>query len=186
MRLFVAFDVDTETRRQLALARGAIQAIVDQARVPPRITWVKDEAAHVTVRFIGETPEERLRTIQTALESIRINPFDVTWETIGVFGGTRHPRAIWVAPTRGTEPLTSVAAEIAALLDPLIGAAEARPFKPHLTVGRIRESGRGVNWPGALEAARFNATVTHIDHVMLYESRLSPKGPTYTAISSYG
>ena len=186
MRLFVAVDIDDGTRAQLEAARSAIQAVVNEAPRPARVTWVKSGIAHVTMRFIGETPEHVLRIIQEALASVTILPFDVTWQAVGTSGGMRHPRVIWLAPTSGLDAFTQLAAHVNAQLDPVIGPGDARPFRPHLTLGRVREAGRGVEWTRALAGARLTPTVTRVDHVTLYQSRLSPHGPTYTALSTHG
>ena len=186
MRLFIAIDIDDATRAQLGAARDAIQAVVDEARTPARVTWVKPEVAHVTVRFIGETPDHTLQAIQDALGTVTVAPVDVRWERIGTFGGMRHPRVIWVAPANETPALTHLAEQINAELDPIVGPGEARPFKPHVTLGRVKDPGRGVDWERALAAVQFTPTVTRVDHVTLYQSRLSPKGPTYTALSTHG
>jgi 2'-5' RNA ligase len=186
VRLFVAVDIDAATRAQLAPAREAIRRAIEKARMPARVTWVKDDAAHVTVRFIGETVDDRRQQIETALAAIRITPFDVRWETLGTFGGMRHPRVIWIAPTSGAEELRTVAKRVNDALDPVLGPGDARPFKPHLTLGRVREPGQGVDWSSALRAAPIVPTVSRVHHVTLYQSRLSPKGPTYTALSTHG
>jgi RNA 2',3'-cyclic 3'-phosphodiesterase len=187
MRLFIAADIDDATRAQLALARDAIQKVLAEARVPPRLTWVKDDNAHVTLRFIGEAPEQTASTIQETLAaSLHIEPFDVRWEKLGTFGGSRNPRVIWIAPTSGLEPFTKLAEQVNAQLAPVIGPGESRPFKPHLTLARVKEPGKGVDWERALAAFRFTPTIVRIDHVTLYQSRLSPKGPTYTALSTHG
>lgn len=186
MRLFVAIDVDAGTRAQFAPAREAIEGVVGEARVPPRITWVKGDAAHVTVRFIGEVPEQQGRAIADALAAVRFAAFDVIWERVGTFGGARHPRVIWIAPTGGDEAFAALAHQVNAVLDPLLGPGESRPFTPHLTLGRVRDAGRGVDWARAIAAVRMSPSVTRVDHVTLYHSRLSPKGPTYTALSIHG
>jgi 2'-5' RNA ligase len=186
MRLFVAIDPDERTRAQLADAHAAIQAIVEQSPTPPRITWVMPAVAHVTLRFIGEVPDTVRPSIQRALERIRIAPFALRWETIGTFGGLHHPRVIWIGPTAGTEMLQALAEQVNTELDPVLGAGESRTFRPHLTFGRVREPGRRVNWAKALAAAQWTPTVSRIDRIVLYQSRLSPKGPTYTALSAHG
>ena len=154
--------------------------------MPPRITWVAPGAAHVTLRFLGHVPDDMLSTIQGALTAIRVAPFEVRWETVGTFGGLRNPRVIWVAPTLGTDQLKSLAEQVNTQLDPVVGPGESRPFKPHLTFGRVREAGRRVDWAQALAAVRWTPTVSLVDRIVLYESRLSPKGPTYTALSAHG
>jgi 2'-5' RNA ligase len=186
IRLFLAIVPDDETRAQLATARAAIEEVVAHSRIPPRITWVAPAAAHVTLRFLGNVVEDLLPAIQKALTAVRVTSFEVRWETIGTFGGRRHPRVIWVAPTVGGEALTALAEQVNGQLDPVAGPGESRPFKPHLTLGRVRETGRRVDWGQAVAAVRWTPTVTRVDRVVLYESRLSPKGPTYTALSTHG
>ena len=186
MRLFVAVDIDDDTRAQLVAARRSIESVIAQARVPPRVTWVNPELAHVTLRFIGETPETHLAAIQDALGSLAIDPFDVVWDAVGAFGGVHRPRVLWVAPATAVEPFRRLATRVSAILDPLIGPGEAREFKPHITLGRVRDAGRGADWRAALAAVALTPSVTRVDQVTLYESRLSPKGPTYTAVSRHG
>jgi 2'-5' RNA ligase len=183
VRLFVAIEISDETRATLGPARALIAQTVGGARVPPRVTWVKDAAAHVTLRFVGQVSEETATALCSALRSgFRCAPFDVRWETIGTFPGGRHPRAIWLGATSGAERLDELAALVNQRLDPILGPGELRPFKAHLTIGRVKESGKDVDWTGALAAAKPTPSVTRVDRVTLFQSRLSPKGPTYTAL----
>ena len=184
MRLFVAIDIDEQTRAQLAQARESIARIVSSGPQPPRITWVREEAAHVTLRFIGETPDAQVSAIQDALAPrFPLAPFEVEWHTLGTFPAGRHPRVVWVGPTRGAETLQHLAAEVNDRLRAVVGPPESRPFSPHVTLGRIKEPGRGADWRKSLETTEWRPTVTTVDHVTLYASRLSPKGATYTAVS---
>lgn len=198
MRLFVAVDIDDETRAQFAAAREAMRSVLEKARVPPRVTWVKDEAAHVTVRFIGETPEDRVRVISEALGAGFTAPaFDMRWERLGTFPALRHavegrerngrahgrsPSVIWLGPSNGSAPLARLAQAVNERLDPLIGAGESRAFKPHVTIGRVKDPGRGVDWAQALSARPWRPTTTRVDHVTLYASRTTPAGAVYTAL----
>jgi 2'-5' RNA ligase len=78
--------------------------------------------------------------------------------------------------------MAALAAHVNRQLDPLIGPGETRPFNAHITLGRVRDAGRQVPWAAALDAVKLRPTKTRVDHVTLYASRLSPKGPTYTAV----
>lgn len=186
VRLFLAVDIDPHTRARMTATRQAIERVIVSARVPPHLTWVNPAIAHVTVRFIGETRDDQIATIQSALSSLAVKPFRVVWQRVGAFGGTRNPRVLWLAPVEGAEAFADLAGEVNRRLDPIIGPGEQRPFKPHLTLARVRDSGRGVDWRAALEAVGTSPTVTEVDHVTLYRSHLSPQGPTYTALSSHG
>jgi 2'-5' RNA ligase len=170
----------------VSAARTTIATVVGRARVPPRVTWVKDVALHVTLRFIGETPESQVPAIQRALSRLTIAPVDVTWDTLGTLGGMRYPRVVWVASSHANEPLQKIAADVNDLLEPVAGPGDLRPFKAHVTLARVRDPGRDVDWKGALAAVEWRPSVTHVKTVVLYQSRLSPEGPTYTALSTHG
>jgi 2'-5' RNA ligase len=186
MRLFIAFDIDAATRAQLTSVREAIERVISAAASPPRVTWVKSEAAHVTLRFIGETPPQTLEAVQQALGGMAVEPFEVRWDAVGTFGGTRHPRVIWISPGSGIEQCRELVGRLDVALEALVGPGESRPFVPHLTLGRVRAPGRRVDWARALAAVRWEPTVTLVDQIVLYQSQLSPKGPTYTALSTRG
>lgn len=186
MRLFVAADISEETRAQIRAIREQLTAQFVEARDAPRVTWVKDEGAHVTLRFIGEVSDERAAAIQTVLLSdVVLEPFDVRWDRLGTFPGGRSPRVIWIGATSGGGGLAELARQVEDRLTPVVGPGETRPFKAHLTVGRVKEPGRFI-WPEALSRVTLEPTMTHVDHITLYRSRLSPKGPTYSSILRAG
>jgi 2'-5' RNA ligase len=183
MRLFVAADIDEETRAQVAPVREAIQHALDRAAVVPRVAWVKDEAAHVTLRFIGEVSDAIGESVQQALrEPLPRDAFEVQWDRVGTFPGGRNPRVVWVGCSRGGDDLEALAMAVNARLAPIVGPGESRPFKAHLTIGRVKKPGKGADWTQAIGAVSFRPTVTRVDHATLYLSKTSPTGPIYTAL----
>jgi 2'-5' RNA ligase len=183
VRLFVALDVSDETRAQVRKVRETLEPQLARARRPPRVTWVADGAAHVTLRFIGEVADEIGDRVQEAMQApLGRSVFEIDWRGVGTFPGGRHPRVIWIGVASGADAASSLAQAINARLDPIVGPGEARPFRPHLTVGRVKEPGAGFDWPLGIAAVEAGATRSRIDHVTLYRSRTSPKGPTYTAL----
>ena len=182
MRLFVAADVSEETRTQIARVRGQIERHMS-ARHAPRVTWVKAEIAHVTLRFIGELAEERMREVADALGGgFALPPFDLVFDRLGTFPSGRFPRIIWLGASAGAAALTELAQHIGVRLDRLIGPGETREFKAHVTLARVRDPGRHFSWSRTLSEVKLESTTSHVDHVTLYSSQLSPKGPTYTAL----
>jgi len=187
VRLFVAAGISDETRDAMRRSRAAIEAAIAEARVPPRITWARDDVAHVTLCFIGEVTDDVARAVEAALAApLPIEPFDVEWGAIGVFppgrGGLRSPRTIWLGASRGAAALTALAAAVNDKLAPIVARGDDRPQTPHLTLGRVRQPGMGLSWADVLESARPQPTTSRIDRATLYRSQLSPRGPTYTAI----
>ena len=181
MRLFVAVDISDDTRRAFRDVREQLEPHLHRARHPPRVVWIKDDAAHVTVRFIGAVADGRVRAIEAALhEPIEIAPFVLEWSIVSTFPSGRSPRVVWLGATNDLEPIRQLATLVNARLDALVGAGESRPLTPHLTLARIKEPGRGVAWAQALAGVKTTPTLSRIDHVTLYESQTGPKGSTYT------
>ncbi len=183
MRLFVAIDISDDTRAELSRVRTVLERKLAAAQMPPRVAWVAAENAHVTVRFIGNVSDETGERVRSALASpFDIAPFDVEFAGLGAFPNSRRPRVVWIGAESGADQVAGIADAVNARLDAIIGPGEARPFRAHLTVGRVKEPGKGVDWERALASANARRTPSRIDHVTLYLSRVSSKGPTYTPV----
>lgn len=187
MRLFVAIDLSAETRTLVGEIQERLETQLIMARRAPRITWVKPEAAHVTLQFLGETPDSQVERITGALGSPRLanEPLAVLWGGLGTFPETRQPRVVWLGATTGAKELSTLAGNVRERLAGVGVEQDARPFRPHITVGRVRDAGIGVNWPDALKRVLFAPSASRVDHVTLYRSQLSPRGPTYTAVANF-
>ena len=179
MRLFVAADVGDRAKAHIRAIREQLIPALAASRRAPRVTWVKEDASHVTLRFIGEVSDDCAAQVETALSpDFAVGPFEVRWDCVGTFPGGRSPRVLWIGAS-GDEKLAELAELVEARLLAIVGPGESRPFKAHLTVGRIKDPGRFV-WVEAVSRLHLEPSVTRVDHVTLYRSRLSPKGPTYT------
>jgi RNA 2',3'-cyclic 3'-phosphodiesterase len=182
VRLFVAVDIGDEARAQLRRVRTALEQRLAAATRAPRVTWVAGEAAHVTVRFIGEVPDATADRVRGALAApFPVEAYDLELSGAGAFPNHRRPRVVWIAITTGQLETAQVAKAVNARLEPIIGPAEDRPFRAHLTVARVKEL-VPFDWDAALKGVEAGRTVSRIDRVTLYQSRTSPKGPTYTAL----
>jgi RNA 2',3'-cyclic 3'-phosphodiesterase len=184
MRLFVAADVSDDVRRELRRLQVSMRAALAEMRVPPRIAWVKEASAHLTLRFIGEVDEPTAAALETAFsEPFAMAPFPVRWSVVGQFPPRGSPRVVWLGPSQGRVELAALASLVAARVDPMVGAADSRPFSPHLTLARIKDGGRGVAWPELVQASRPEEAQSRVDHVTLYRSRPSPDGHTYSVLA---
>lgn len=183
MRLFVAVDLDEACRRAAARLAGCLARQIDaKVRPSPRIGWVSEDRMHLTLRFIGEVGEPAAADIQRALEPAYDVPvFDLELSGVGTFPPSGSPRVIWIGVTRGGNHLAQLSRLVEDRLAPFGLEKEDRPFTAHLTLGRIRERGRA-SMRAVLGAARFEHRVSRVTHVTLYQSRLSPKGPTHVPI----
>ena len=91
MRLFVAVDVGDALRAEAARVTQAITNRLEAVKTPPKITWVKPSAWHVTLRFIGEVEESAVPALGERLAPpFAVEPFDVTWRGVGAFPSPRQ------------------------------------------------------------------------------------------------
>ncbi len=183
-RLFVAVDVGDAVRAEAARVIQALGARLEAAKKPPKITWVSPAALHVTLRFIGEVDEAAVPALCAQLAPpIAMAPFEVEWRGVGVFPSPKHPRALWLGVVSGGAALGTLEAEVTrrlvGTLDP-----EARPLLPHLTLGRVKMAGAGVDWPKLLQSTEVRGARSVVDRVTLYRSQLSRQGPHYTGLVS--
>lgn len=181
-RLFVAVDLDERTRGIVADCIARLAQHLRHDRRVGRITWVRTEHLHLTLRFLGDVDDAQAASVQQALaEPLTTAGFDLSFEGVGMFPGTGRPRVVWLGVAAGLSELESLYREVEARLQLAAVPPEPRPFQAHLTLGRFRESTIRPD----LRAGRLGDAVIGpcpVDHVTLYESRLSSSGPTYTAI----
>ena len=184
-RLFVAVDVGDEVRREAARVIATLRTQLEAVARPPKIVWVKPAALHVTIKFLGDVPEDDVESFKVRLAPpIGIAPFDVEWRGIGAFPSNRHPRALWLGVMNGGAALARIEAEVSRRIAGSAVELDDRALLPHLTLGRVKTPSAGVDWPKILKAAELRQVSSHIDRVMLYRSRLSQYGPHYTELVS--
>jgi 2'-5' RNA ligase len=178
VRLFVAVDVPQQIKD--AIERD----VVDVLR--PSVTgarWSRPEGRHLTLEFLGETPEEQLDDIRGALGAAATKHahFDAAFEDVGGFPNLRRPRVLWIGIGEGAEAMQSLAAEVERSLEPLGFEAESRPFTPHFTLARFARPRVIEEIPNAaVPIARFP-----VGEIVLFQSKLHPKGARYTALERF-
>lgn len=180
MRLFVALEIPSEVRKNLAALIESLRAVSPQTR------WVRPENLHVTLKFIGEVPEPKLPVIRTALASGRSEqPVRLDFRGLGFFPNERHPRVFWVG-IEASPNLKTLAADIDGATEKLGIPREQRPFSPHLTLARFEPP----RLPEKLRAAiqenagrEFGSLRTTQFH--LIESKLKRSGAEYTTVESF-
>lgn len=129
MRIFIALDIPAEIRARM------IEYAERARRFSPEARWARTEGLHVTLKFIGETSEERVDQIRNALKSVTAAPFPVKFMNAGFFPNARSPRVFWIG-VDGGEGLVQLAAKIDDETSKLGFPPEERAFHPHLTLAR--------------------------------------------------
>ena len=186
MRVFVAVDVGDAVRREVTRVISMLTGKLEAVKTPPKVVWVKPAALHVTIKFIGEVEPPDIERLQELLAPpIAVAPFDITWRGIGTFPSAKTPRALWLGVTTGAAQLAAIEAEVSRRLAG-VNAVELddRALLPHLTIGRVKMAGAGIDWPKILKAVEVRHVTSAIDRVTLYRSQLSQQGPHYTGLVS--
>ena len=186
IRAFIAIDLGAELRSLLLQVGQEIDR-----RVPAgAVRWVRPEAMHLTLVFLGDTPQEKLGAVQTAMRTAaaRCAPITLSAEGIGCFPNTRRPRVVWVGVKEPAGQLAPLKRALDRELEPLGFKPEQRSFSPHLTLGRLnkRAGSADIQAVGAVvESATLKdvATVTATE-IHLIRSQLRPQGPLYTTLAS--
>ncbi|HEY7293323.1 MAG TPA: RNA 2',3'-cyclic phosphodiesterase [Vicinamibacterales bacterium] len=176
MRLFLALDLDGETRDAVSREQRRLR----ERLAGQSLRWVRPEHLHITIVFLGEIDAARADVvIATVAEPVSRDPFEVVVAGGGVFPLRGSPRALWLGLAAGAEQLSAIQHLMATRfvergLQPNVG-----PFTPHLTVARWKHSRHaGRVSSGLFDDSRLRLRVP-VDHLTLYESRLSSDGPTY-------
>jgi 2'-5' RNA ligase len=181
VRLFAAVDLPVQVRHSAAESAAVIRAALDRARSRSRIAWVPPDRMHLTVVFFGEVAEAPAAAlIERFTSPLALAPFRLRFGTPGLFPPAGRPRVLWLAVEEGAAALASIHAALAARFEGLPWARDGRAFSPHLTVGRFKEPGT-LDDRAAVAGTRIDSPpAVVVDHVTLYQSRLSPRGPDYT------
>lgn len=187
MRLFVGVEIAPAVA---VAAAELIDVLRERAlRLAPRsrITWVTAERLHITVRFIGHVDADEADVIRQALAPrLERDPFELTVAGVGTLPPKGPPRVVWAGLTEGRQLLTGIENDVGTRLSGIGIAPEARPYNPHLTLARVRDAG-GLRSQVLLEAVKDTMLgSTTVAAITLFESRLSPEGPTYVALQRTG
>jgi 2'-5' RNA ligase len=185
IRAFIAIDLPPAVKEALGGAARALGERVERGVV----RWVRPEQMHLTLRFLGETPLDRLPAVRQAMDAAAGGraPFELRLDGVGCFPNRNRPRVVWVglAAADGGEsaPLLALKAALDEALAPVGRPPEDRPFTAHLTLGRVKDErgARGIDWTADVPGLEIPVTALH-----LIESQLKPDGPVYMVrYSSY-
>ncbi len=181
-RLFIAAELPAAVREALVAAQARLR------RDAPPVKWVAPEAMHLTLRFLGETDVRLLPQLGTALRAALAGQPAISLQLIGAgaFPNLRRPSVVWVGVGGATAALERTAALIEAQVVSLGFAREERPFRAHLTLGRVRREATPAQQERLGEAIRalpaFPPLDWMIERVVLFRSELRPSGPLYSAL----
>ncbi|HWC97194.1 MAG TPA: RNA 2',3'-cyclic phosphodiesterase [Candidatus Sulfopaludibacter sp.] len=178
MRLFTGLDLPAEVVNRL-------EQLLTRLRPAARIQWSPPANLHITTKFIGEWPEERLAELQRGLAGLAARAIiPVHIRNVGFFPNPHAPRNFWC----GIEApgLAELAADTDRATGLLAIASEKRAYSPHLTLARIKDRvemqplREAIAAQPSLDFGRFEAR-----SFFLYRSQLKPGGSVYTKLAEF-
>ena len=186
LRLFIAADLPVSAQRELVAALDAVHA--EGAAGLPGWRLVAPAAIHLTLRFLGDTAEQRIAAATAALErtAAMSAPLSLSLGPGGTFGG-RRTRVLWI----GLEGQLERLERLAGLLNEQL-AVEGwdppdRPLRPHITLGRARRSAtREQAKAGRRAAAQVDTSdrTFAVSSIRLIHSTLTPDGAQYSTLAT--
>ena len=179
MRTFIAVAISSEVREKIARIQAEFR------KGDPDVKWVEPGNVHITLKFLGEVEEDKLLGVieKTRLGVAGVSNFKVHLSGLGSFPNLKSPRVVWVGVSEGKQELKNLSERIEENLSQLGFAKEKREFSAHLTIGRVRSlRGKDKLVKKIEELENSDVGEFSVDKVLVMESQLSSKGPTYRII----
>jgi 2'-5' RNA ligase len=180
VRLFLAIPLPSD------IAARASQVLPTSL---PGLRRVKAENLHVTLAFLGQTPDERLEDVTAAARQAaeRVARFTVSFDRAGRFPERGRPRVVWLGIADGEASVVELGAGVYAGLRTRGLRFDDRPLAPHLTLARVTEDASAAEAKtvgAAVETLAVESIRLEVTGIAVVQSVLSPKGPRYTALAT--
>ena len=173
VRTFVAIEPPSGLRAALAGVPEAASLPADTS-----VRWTPPENLHLTLRFLGDTPEDQLAPLSRALDAIAagIPSFALELGAAGAFPDVQQARVLWIGLVDADRRLRRLRNQVEAAVRGLGWKREGRPFAPHLTLARLRKPARlpAGGWIETVPRCRFS-----VKEIALIRSTLKPAGAEY-------
>jgi 2'-5' RNA ligase len=191
MRAFLAVAIPAGLREQTAGVQKQIKELLAGSGQRIRVTWVKPDAIHLTIKFLGEFDTNNVDALRDRVGAVvdGLSAIDIPLATVGAFPRSEAPRALWIGPPHGWAQggEAKAALELAARIDAICATfavpADTHPWWPHLTLARVRagerQAGRALEISGLMARAHDIGSL-RISEISLMKSEMRPEGPVHT------
>jgi 2'-5' RNA ligase len=180
MRIFISVELPDEVKKNVTELVNELKTTVAGAK------WIKPENLHITLKFLGWVEDRKLDNLieLSAKSAAGAGSFKARFEGLGTFPEGKTPRVIWVGTVEGGDELCKLAKNLEETLSKAGFRGEEREFKPHLTIGRVKDKkgiGNLMEKIGSTKNAKFGEAF--VDNIYIMKSTLTPSGPIYDVIS---
>ncbi len=181
MRCFIAIEIPDAIQALLLCVQEELKRNIRGA------SWVKRGNIHLTLRFLGDVAPNQISTIKNAIEKVanRRPPFSMKIGGIGAFPNPTRPRIIWAGVKTGANEVVAISKEIDAGLGQHGFGRDEKPFRPHLTLARVK---RRINLKPLVDVFQqydtINGATLIVDQIRVVRSELRQSGAIYTPLET--
>lgn len=183
-RLFLAIPIKTTDNDFIPLLDGLKRQLAHEKR----INWVKPHNIHLTLKFIGDTPNEDIPKIIDAVDEMLKNhkSFTMDFNRTGIFGSRYAPRVLWLGFNDTPQELYDLEDDTLSIFDKLGYLRDRQNFVPHITLGRIKELCEKQYFQKIVSGIEQKSYIKQeVNEIILFQSILRPEGAVYREIKKY-
>jgi len=177
-RLFIAIDI-SDNQEVNNIYREVKKKLFNN-----KIRWTKPENMHITLKFLGSTPAEKVKNIVEVMGNVAkdYKEIEMNFSRVGLFGSSYKPRVIWLG-FKENLVLTELAENLKRKLEPIGFPYDRQNFVPHLTLGRINKIESKSYFQSVLNGyKKLDLQAFQIKKIYLFESILQKEGPEYRVL----
>jgi 2'-5' RNA ligase len=182
MRAFIAIELPQETKDALARLQNQLK------KAGADVKWVEPQNIHLTLKFLGDITDEQFQKISLIIDTVakEDHPYNIRINELGAFPKIEQLRVIWVGIDSGDKETKKIAKALEEMIQKIGIPKEDRAFSSHITLGRTRSALNRNNLIDELRKRQENFKPENGEFVAtkitLFQSILSPTGPTYKAL----
>ncbi|UZE93755.1 MAG: RNA 2',3'-cyclic phosphodiesterase [Candidatus Pacearchaeota archaeon] len=180
MRCFIAIDIPSEVREELARAEEVIRGFDKRAK----LKIVEPENLHITIKFLGDLTDDQVNKAKEVLREIKFEPFKVKLNSFGIFPSLNFIRVVWV-DVLPKEQLIELEKKIDDVISEKLGFRRNRNFETHITLARAKYIGDKQKFVEGLKNITVSPIEFEIKNFSLKKSTLTREGPIYEDIIKF-
>jgi RNA 2',3'-cyclic 3'-phosphodiesterase len=182
-RLFIAIELPAPVRKRLIDHIDQVRTLVPGARA----SWIREENLHLTLKFLGDIPPERIESVSHAIKDAAeaSEPFEFIVSGCGAFPASGQPKVLWVGIEDPSSELGRLYQRVEENCERAGHPRERRSFHPHLTIARVRDSRNSRQLSIVNQELGFERERILIANLALFRSELRQEGSRHTLIARH-
>jgi len=178
IRTFICFEIPAAVKEQIVKLQNELRSYGRGVR------WVNPEGIHLTLKFLGDVPEENIGNIAEAVKTAArgLSPVTITIASAGAFPNFKRPRVLWIGIEEPTGQMGKIHESIEQELETLGYEKENRRFSPHLTLGRIKSFEGVEEVTDELSNMEINFGEFTAAEIIIMKSELKQTGAVYSPL----